>query len=406
MEKNMNDIRLDSIEDALEDFRNGKFVIVVDDENRENEGDLIVAAEKVTEDHVNFMISNARGELCAPLSISRCKELGLTHQVDNNTSMLGTPFTVTADLLKGCTTGVSVHDRAATIRALADPASVAEDFGRPGHVHPLYAQDAGVLRRAGHTEAAIDLARLAGMQPAAALIEILNEDGTMARLPQLRKKADEWGLKLISIQDLIEYRLAKESLVEKGVEVDMPTAHGHFRLVPFRQKSNGLEHIALIKGDVADGDPVLVRVHSSCATGDIFGSMRCDCGDQLHKAMEMIEKEGRGAIVYLNQEGRGIGLMDKIRAYKLQEEGLDTVDANLHLGHKADERDYGVGANILRDLGIQKMRLMSNNPVKRIGLEGYGLEVVENVPIEIAPNTYNRRYMLTKKERMGQHLDL
>ena len=406
MEKNMNDIRLDSIEDALEDFRNGKFVIVVDDENRENEGDLIVAAEKVTEDHVNFMISNARGELCAPLSISRCKELGLTHQVDNNTSMLGTPFTVTADLLKGCTTGVSVHDRAATIRALADPASVAEDFGRPGHVHPLYAQDAGVLRRAGHTEAAIDLARLAGMQPAAALIEILNEDGTMARLPQLRKKADEWGLKLISIQDLIEYRLAKESLVEKGVEVDMPTAHGHFRLVPFRQKSNGLEHIALIKGDVADGDPVLVRVHSSCATGDIFGSMRCDCGDQLHKAMEMIEKEGRGAIVYLNQEGRGIGLMDKIRAYKLQEEGLDTVDANLHLGHKADERDYGVGANILRDLGIQKMRLMSNNPVKRIGLEGYGLEVVENVPIEIAPNTYNRRYMLTKKERMGHLLDL
>ena len=406
MKKNMNDIRLDSIEEALEDFRNGKFVVVVDDENRENEGDLIVAAEKVTEDHVNFMISNARGELCAPLSISRCKELGLTHQVENNTSMLGTPFTVTADLLKGCTTGVSVHDRAATIRALADPESVAEDFGRPGHVHPLYAQDAGVLRRAGHTEAAIDLARLAGLQPAAALIEILNEDGTMARLPQLRKKADEWGLKLISIEDLIKYRLAKESLVEKGVEVDMPTAHGHFHLVPFRQKSNGLEHIALIKGDVSDGEPVLVRVHSSCATGDIFGSMRCDCGDQLHKAMEMIEKEGRGAIVYLNQEGRGIGLMDKIRAYKLQEEGLDTVDANLHLGHKADERDYGVGANILRELGIQKMRLMSNNPVKRVGLEGYGLEVVENVPIEIAPNRYNRRYMLTKKERMGHHLDL
>ncbi len=406
MKMNMNDIRLDSIEDALNDFRDGKFVIVVDDENRENEGDLIVAAEKVTEDHVNFMISNARGELCAPLSISRCKELGLTHQVEENTSMLGTPFTVTADLLKGCTTGVSVHDRAATIRALADPASVAADFGRPGHVHPLYAQDAGVLRRAGHTEAAIDLARLAGMQPAAALIEILNEDGTMARLPQLRKKADEWGLKLISIEDLIAYRLAKESLVEKGVEVDMPTSHGHFRLVPFRQKSNGLEHIALIKGDVADGEPVLVRVHSSCATGDIFGSMRCDCGDQLHKSMEMIEKEGRGAIVYLNQEGRGIGLMDKIKAYKLQEEGLDTVDANLHLGHKADERDYGVGANILRELGIQKMRLMSNNPVKRIGLEGYGLEVVENVPIEIAPNRYNRRYMLTKKERMGHHLDL
>ncbi|MCM1520014.1 MAG: bifunctional 3,4-dihydroxy-2-butanone-4-phosphate synthase/GTP cyclohydrolase II [Lachnoclostridium sp.] len=401
-----NKIKLDTIEEALEDFKKGKFVVVVDDENRENEGDLIVAAEKVTEDHVNFMISNARGELCAPLSISRCNELQLTHQVDNNTSMLGTPFTVTCDLLKGCTTGVSVHDRAATIRALADPASVADDFGRPGHVHPLYAQDAGVLRRAGHTEAAIDLARLAGMQPAAALIEILNEDGTMARLPQLRKKADEWGLKLISIEDLIAYRLRTEALVEMGVEVDMPTAYGHFRLVPFRQKSNGLEHIALIKGDVADGEPVLIRVHSSCATGDIFGSKRCDCGEQLHKAMQMIEAEGRGAILYLNQEGRGIGLMDKIKAYKLQEEGLDTVDANLHLGHKADERDYGVGAQILRMLGIQKMRLMTNNPIKRIGLEGYGLEVVENVPIEIEPNSYNRRYMMTKKERMGHKLDL
>ncbi len=402
----MNDIRLDSIEEAIKDFKEGKFVVVVDDENRENEGDLIVAAEKVTEDHVNFMISNARGELCAPLSITRCRELGLTHQVEENTSMLGTPFTVTADLLKGCTTGVSVHDRAATIRALADPESKPEDFGRPGHVHPLYAQDAGVLRRAGHTEAAIDLARLAGMQPAAALIEILNEDGTMARLPQLRKKADEWGLKLISIEDLIKYRLEKESLVEAGVEVDMPTAYGHFRLVPFRQKSNGLEHIALIKGDVAGDEPTLVRVHSSCATGDIFGSMRCDCGDQLHKAMEMIEKEGRGAIVYLSQEGRGIGLMDKIKAYKLQEEGLDTVDANLHLGHKADERDYGVGAQIIRMLGIKKMRLMTNNPVKRIGLEGYGIEVTENVPIEIQPNRYNLRYMLTKKKRMGHDLDI
>ena len=399
-----NNIKLDSIEEAIADFREGKFVIVVDDEDRENEGDLIIAAEKVTADDVNFMITNARGELCSPLSLSRCKELGLERQVEDNTSMLGTPFTVTVDLLPGCTTGVSAHDRAATIRALADPASTPDMFGRPGHVHPLYAQDAGVLRRAGHTEAAIDLARLAGLQPAASLIEILNEDGTMARLPQLRKKADEWGLKLISIRDLIAYRLRTESLVEVGVEVDMPTAFGHFRLIPFRQKSNGLEHIALIKGDVSGDDAVLVRVHSSCATGDIFGSMRCDCGEQLHKAMELIDKEGRGAIVYLNQEGRGIGLMEKIKAYKLQEEGLDTVDANLHLGHKADERDYGVGASILRLLGIRKMRLITNNPVKRIGLEGYGLEVVDNVGIEIAPNRYNLRYMLTKQQRMGHTL--
>lgn len=402
----MDNIKLDRIEDALADFREGKFVIVVDDEDRENEGDLIIAAEKVTADHVNFMITNARGELCSPLSLSRCRELGLARQVEDNTSMLGTPFTVTVDLLPGCTTGVSAHDRAATIRALADPASTPDMFGRPGHVHPLYAQDAGVLRRSGHTEAAIDLARLAGLQPAASLIEILNEDGTMARLPQLRRKADEWGLKLISIRDLIAYRLQKESLVEQGVEVDMPTAYGHFRLIPFRQKSNGLEHIALIKGDVSGADPVLVRVHSSCATGDIFGSMRCDCGEQLHRAMQLIEKEGRGAIVYLNQEGRGIGLMEKIKAYKLQEEGLDTVDANLHLGHKADERDYGVGAQILRLLGIEKMRLITNNPVKRIGLEGYGLEVVENVGIEIAPNPYNRRYMLTKQQRMGHALHM
>lgn len=402
----MDNIKLDSIEDAIADFRDGKFVVVVDDEDRENEGDLIVAAEKVTPEHVNFMITNARGELCAPLSISRCKALGLDKQVEENTSMLGTPFTVTVDLLPGCTTGVSAHDRAATIRALADPTVTPDMFGRPGHVHPLYAQDAGVLKRAGHTEAAIDLARLAGLNPAASLIEILNEDGTMARLPQLRKKADEWGLKLISIRDLISYRLSREMLVEQGVEVDMPTDYGHFRLIPFRQKSNGLEHIALIKGDVADGKPVLVRVHSSCATGDIFGSKRCDCGEQLHRAMELIEKEGRGAIVYLNQEGRGIGLMEKIKAYKLQEEGLDTVDANLHLGHKADERDYGVGAQILRLLGIEKMRLITNNPIKRIGLEGYGLEVVENVGIEVAPNPYNLRYMETKQHRMGHQLHL
>ncbi len=398
-------IHLDTIEEAIEDFRAGKFVIVVDDEDRENEGDLIMAAEKVTADHVNFMITNARGELCAPLTISRCRELGLTHQVSDNTSMLGTPFTITVDKLEGCTTGVSAHDRAATLRALADPASVPSTFGRPGHVHPLYAQDEGVLRRPGHTEAGVDLARLAGLQPAATLIEILNEDGTMARLPQLRRKADEWGLKLVSIRDLIAYRMRKESSVEEGVEVDMPTAYGHFRLIPFRQKSNGLEHIALIKGDVTDGIPVLVRVHSSCATGDIFGSCRCDCGEQLHKAMQMVEKEGRGVILYLNQEGRGIGLMEKIRAYKLQEQGLDTVDANLHLGHKADERDYGVGAQILHKLGVKQMRLMTNNPVKRIGLEGYGLEVADIVPIEIEPNDYNRFYMHTKKERMGHTLD-
>lgn len=402
----MDKIKLDSIEEAIADFREGKFVVVVDDEDRENEGDLIVAAEMVTPEHVNFMISKARGELCAPLSLSRCHELGLDRQVEDNTSMLGTPFTVTVDLLPGCTTGVSAHDRAATIRALANPEMTAEMFGRPGHVHPLYAQDAGVLKRAGHTEAAIDLARLAGLRPAASLIEILNEDGTMARLPELRKKADEWGLKLISIRDLISYRIATESLVEQGVEVDMPTEYGHFRLIPFRQKSNGLEHIALIKGDVSTGDPVLVRVHSSCATGDIFGSMRCDCGEQLHQAMKLIEKEGRGAIVYLNQEGRGIGLMEKIKAYKLQEEGLDTVDANLHLGHKADERDYGVGAQILRLLGIEKMRLITNNPVKRIGLEGYGLEVVENVGIEVPTNPFNQRYMQTKRSRMGHNLHL
>jgi riboflavin biosynthesis protein ribBA len=401
----MNNIKLDTIEEAIEDFRNGKFVIVVDDEDRENEGDLIMAAEKVTPEHVNFMISNARGELCAPLTISRCRELELPHQVQDNTSMLGTPFTITVDKLEGCTTGVSAHDRAATLRALADPASTPASFGRPGHVHPLYAQDEGVLRRPGHTEAGVDLARLAGLYPAATLIEILNEDGTMARLPQLRKKADEWGLHLVSIRDLIAYRLRTEIFVEEGAEVDMPTAYGHFRLIPFRQKSNGLEHIALIKGDIRNGEPVLVRVHSSCATGDIFGSQRCDCGDQLHKAMEMVEKEGRGVILYLNQEGRGIGLMEKIKAYKLQEEGFDTVDANLHLGHKADERDYGVGAQILHMLGVEKMRLMTNNPVKRIGLEGYGLTVVENVPIEIEPNPYNRFYMHTKKERMGHHLD-
>ena len=350
------------------------------------------------------MLKNARGVLCVPITISRCKELNLDPQVGDNTSVLGTPFTVTVDKLEGCSTGVSIDDRCATIRALADPSSTPETFGRPGHINPLYAQDNGVLARTGHTEASVDLARLAGLQPAAALMEIMSDDGSMARLPELRKRADEWGMKLISIADLVAYRIKKESLVEMGEEVDMPTKHGHFRLIPFRQKSNGLEHVALIKGDISGDEPVLVRVHSSCMTGDIFGSFRCECGDQLHLAMERIEKEGRGAIIYLNQEGRGIGLMNKMKAYKLQEEGMDTVDANLCLGFKADERDYGVGANILHKLGITKMRLLSNNPIKRIGLEGYGLEVVENVPLEVQPNEYNRVYMSTKKHRMGHDL--
>ncbi len=397
-------IKLDRIEDALEDFKQGKFVIVVDDEDRENEGDLIIAAEKITPEDVNFMLKNARGVLCVPLTMARCKELELDRQVEDNTSILSTPFTVTVDKLEGCSTGVSIGDRAATIRALADPASVPSTFGRPGHINPLYAQDRGVLQRTGHTEAAVDLARLCGLQPVAALMEIMSDDGSMARLPELRKRADEWGLKLISIRDLIAYRLKHDSLVEKGEEVMMPTQFGDFRLIPFRQKDNNLEHVALIKGDIADGEPVLVRVHSSCMTGDIFGSKRCECGEQLHKAMEMIEKEGRGLVLYLNQEGRGIGLMDKIRAYKLQEEGLDTVDANLHLGHRADERDYGVGANILHELGVQKMKLMTNNPMKRVGLEGYGLEIVENVPLEVEPNKYNERYMHTKRDRMGHDL--
>lgn len=400
----MNKIKLNTIEEAIEDFRKGEIVIVVDDEDRENEGDMIVAAELITPEKVNFMLKHARGVLCAPITISRCDELDLPRQVSNNTSILGTPFTVTIDKLEGCTTGVSAADRAATIQALADPNSKPETFGRPGHINPLYAQDKGVLRRAGHTEASIDLARLAGLYPAAALMEVMNEDGTMARLPELRKIADEFGFKLISIADLIAYRLKQESLVEKGVEVDMPTEHGHFRLIPFRQKSNGLEHVALIKGNFTPDEPVLVRVHSSCATGDIFGSMRCDCGEQLHKAMELIDKEGKGAIIYLNQEGRGIGLMEKMKAYKLQEEGMDTVDANICLGHQADERDYGVGAQILREIGITKMRLLTNNPVKRVGLEAYGLEIVENVPIEVTPNEFNERYLHTKKERMGHTL--
>ncbi len=399
-------MKLNTIEEAIEDFRAGKFLIVVDDEDRENEGDFIIAAEKITPEKVNFMLKEGRGVLCAPISISRCKELGLDKQVADNTSILGTPFTVTVDKIEGCTTGVSAADRAATILALADPKSTPQTFGRPGHINPLYAQDKGVLRRAGHTEASIDLARLAGLQPAAALIEIMNEDGTMARMPQLMEKAEKFGLKIIAIKDLIAYRLQKESIVEKGEEVALPCEYGDFRLIPFRQKSNGLEHFALIKGEWKKDEPILVRVHSSCVTGDILGSKRCDCGEQLHKALEMIEHEGKGVLVYLNQEGRGIGLMAKVAAYKLQEQGYDTVDANLHLGFKADERDYGVGASILRELNVNKMRLMTNNPVKRVGLEGYGLEIDEIVPIETTPNEYNARYLETKKNRRGHLLHL
>lgn len=402
----MENFKLASIEDALKDFKEGKFVIVVDDEDRENEGDLIIAAEKITPEKVNFMLKHARGVLCAPITLSRCEELDLPHQVMDNTSVLGTPFTVTVDKLEGCTTGVSAHDRAATILALADPTSTPQTFGRPGHINPLYAQDNGVLRRSGHTEAAVDLCRLAGLYPAGALMEIMNEDGSMARMPELQKLATEWGLKIITIADLIAYRLEKESIIEVGDEVDMPTRYGHFHLIPFRQQSNGLEHMALVKGKWDRDEPVLVRVHSSCATGDTLGSLRCDCGQQLQKSMELIEKEGKGVVIYMQQEGRGIGLMNKVAAYKLQEEGYDTVDANIHLGFKPDERDYGCGAQMLRHLGVRKMRLLTNNPVKRVGLEAYGLEIAEIVPIEVTPNRYNERYLKTKQVRMGHKLHL
>ena len=402
----MTDFNIDNIEAAVKDFAEGKFVIVVDDEDRENEGDLIVAAEKITPEKVNFMLKHARGVLCAPITISRCEELELPHQVSDNTSMLGTPFTVTIDKLEGCSTGVSAHARAATIQALADPASTPQTFGRPGHINPLYAQDNGVLRRSGHTEAAIDLCKLAGLYPAGALMEIMNEDGTMARMPELCKMAEEWGMRIVSIKDLIAYRLTKESIIEVGDEVEMPTEYGDFKLIPFRQQSNGLEHMALVKGEWRPDEPILVRVHSSCATGDILGSKRCDCGEQLHKAMQMIDREGKGVLIYMQQEGRGIGLMNKIAAYKLQEEGYDTVDANVHLGFKPDERDYGCGAQMLRHLNVHKMRLLTNNPVKRVGLEAYGLEIVENVPIEITPNIYNERYLKTKRDRMGHTLHL
>jgi len=402
----MEKIKLNTIEEAIDDFREGRFVIVVDDEDRENEGDLICAAEKITPEMVNFMLKYARGVLCAPITISRSEELDLPHQVADNTSVLGTPFTVTVDKLEGCTTGVSAHDRAATIQALADPTSTPQTFGRPGHINPLYAQDNGVLRRSGHTEAAVDLCKLAGLYPAGALMEIMNDDGTMARMPELMAFAEQHSMKIITIKDLIAYRLRKESLIEVGSRADMPTRYGHFKLIPFRQKSNGLEHMALIKGEWKEDEAVLVRVHSSCATGDILGSMRCDCGDQLHRSLEMIEAEGKGVLIYMQQEGRGIGLMNKIAAYKLQEEGLDTVEANVHLGFKPDERDYGCGAQMLRHLGIHKMRLMTNNPTKRVGLEAYGLEIVENVPIEIKPNEYDYRYLKTKQDRMGHTLHL
>ena len=418
---------INTIEEALVDFREGKFVIVVDDEDRENEGDFITAAEKITPEKVNFMLQHGRGVLCCPITERRCAELDLMHQVANNTSMLGTPFTVTVDKLEGCTTGVSAADRAATIRALADPASKPETFGRPGHINPLYAKVGGVLQRAGHTEAGVDLAKLAGLQPAAALIEIMNEDGTMARMPQLQEVARQFGLKIITIKDLIAYRLEKESnsealqqrsdltakrsnsagaLIERGETVFLPTTSGEFMLTPFRDLATGLEHVVLTKGEWQAGEPVLCRVHSSCMTGDVFGSKRCECGEQLAKAMQMIEAEGKGILVYMNQEGRGIGLMNKIRAYKLQEEGEDTVEANIHLGFRPDERDYGVGAQILREMGATKLRLMTNNPVKRVGLESYGIEIVENIPIEIQPNRWNERYMRTKKDKMHHDLKL
>ncbi len=399
------DIKLNTIEEALEDFAKGEFVIVVDDEDRENEGDFVIAAEKITPEKVNFMMRYGRGVLCVPITEERAEELELEMQAPKNTSVHETPFTITVDRLgNGCTTGVSMHDRAETILALADPNIRPTDLARPGHICPLKAKNKGVLRRAGHTEAAVDLARLAGLQPVGALIEIINEDGTMARMPELLEMAERFDMKIITIKDLIAYRLREESMVVRGEEVMMPTAYGEFRLIPFKQKRTGLEHVALFKGDINSEEPTMVRVHSSCMTGDIFGSQRCECGEQLHQAMQMIQEEGRGVIVYLNQEGRGIGLMDKIKAYKLQENGYDTVEANLHLGYNADERDYGIGAQILRELGVRDMRLLTNNPVKRVGLEAYGLKVTETLPIEIEPNEHNKNYMRTKKERMGHIL--
>lgn len=398
---------LSTIDEALEDLRQGKIIIVVDDEDRENEGDFICAAETITAEQVNFMLHHGRGVLCVPLSAERCAELDMNMMVGDNTSLLGTPFTVSVDLLgNDCTTGVSATDRAKTIRALVDPATKASDLGRPGHIFPLRAQDKGVLRRAGHTEAGVDLTKLAGMQPGAALIEIMNADGTMARMPQLTEIAEKYSLKLISIADLIAYRLERESLVIKGERVKLPTAYGNFDLIPFLQKSNGMEHSALIKGEWEENEPILVRVHSSCITGDVFGSCRCDCGEQLHASMQMIEKEGKGVIIYLSQEGRGIGFFNKMKAYKLQEEGLNTAEANVKLGFKEDERDYGVGANILHEIGVRSLNLITNNPLKRVGLEGYGIKINKIVPIVIEPNEYNINYLQTKEKNMGHKLGI
>lgn len=396
---------LDSIESAIEDIRNGKMVIVVDDEDRENEGDFIIAANKVTPEVINFMSREGRGLICVPLVEDRCDELGLELMVNSNTSLHETPFTVSVDLLgHGCTTGISTHDRAKTVLALIDPATKPEELGRPGHIFPLRAKKGGVLRRTGHTEATIDLARLAGYEPAGVLVEIMNEDGSMARLPQLQEIAKKFDLKIVSIKDLIEYRLKKDSLIEEIVRVDMPTKYGHFKLVAFKEKTTGREHLALIKGEWQKDQPVLARVHSSCFTGDILGSFRCDCGEQLHKAMQMVEKEGKGIILYMNQEGRGIGLVNKLKAYKLQEEGMDTVEANIHLGFASDERDYGVGAQILRYLGATRLHLMSNNPKKRAGLKGYGIEIVDIVPIHVKSNPHNEKYLKTKRDKLGHEI--
>ena len=403
----MEKLHLDTIEQALEDIRNGKIVIVVDDEDRENEGDFIAAAELVTPETVNFMATHGRGLICAAITEERCEELELQMMVGKNTSAHLTAFTVSVDLIgKGCTTGISAADRAKTINALVDESTKPEDLARPGHIFPLKAKRNGVLRRSGHTEAAVDLSKLAGLTAGGALVEIMNDDGSMARLPQLMEIAKKFDLRIISIKDLISYRLRSESIIIKGVEVDLPTEYGHFRLIPFIQKSNGMEHVALIKGEWTRNDPVMVRVHSSCVTGDIFHSYRCDCGTQLHEAMEMIDKKGQGVILYMNQEGRGIGLFNKIKAYKLQEEGYDTVEANLQLGFNDDERDYGVGASMMHALGLGKIRLITNNPVKRAGLEGYGIEIVENIPLVIQPNKYNRFYMETKRDKMGHFLNI
>ena len=402
---NATNSQLNTIEEAIEDIKNGKVIIVVDNEDRENEGDFVVAAELITPEIVNFMATHGRGLICAPITEERCKELDLELMVGTNTALHQTPFTVSVDLIgDGCTTGISASDRAKTINALVNPKTKGEDLGRPGHIFPLKAREKGVLRRAGHTEAVVDLTRLAGLQPGGALVEIMNEDGTMARLPQLLHIAKKFGLKIVSIEDLIAYRLKSESLIERGERIKMPTEFGEFELIPYRQVNNGLEHVALVKGKWEKDEPLIVRVHSSCVTGDIFGSYRCDCGPQLHEAMRQIDKEGKGVLVYMNQEGRGIGLFNKIHAYKLQEEGKDTVEANIELGFSADERDYGVGAAILRDLGIQKLRLLTNNPKKITGLEGYGLEIVENMPIEIKPNSFNEFYLQTKRIKMGHKL--